>query len=211
MAKAANVGTLNCFASPFFGTFYDELNGKDESYESVTSLDLAKEYLAKTSYNGEEIILLTENNEAYKNACQMAVATLAQLNINVKLDPADSNTANSRLSDDSWDLFLAFFGGGTLIGGLNRVLNVGDFADGGSMGHNFEDKLHELYNAANSVEGYTVENVKALQDYATENGYLFVFGHGYNNFVYSANLVAKIGYKLDGRTLSLGDCLFYTD
>ena len=211
MAKAGELGVLNCFASPYFGEFYDYLNGKDESYESVTSLDLAKEYLAKTDYNGEEIILMTENSEAYKNACTMAVASLAQIGINVKLDAADSNNANSRLSDDSWDMFLAFFGGGTLIGGLNRVLNVGDFADGGSMGHNFDDKLHELYAAANSIEGFNNENIKALQDYTTENGYLFVFGHGFNNFVYNANKIGKLAYRIDGTTLSLGDCIYYAE
>lgn len=83
--------------------------GKDE-YE-LYDLELAKELLEQSSYNGEEITILTTRDiMEWYNMMVVVQQQLEQIGMNVKLDVSDSATISERLDDPSgWDLYSTSF------------------------------------------------------------------------------------------------------
>ena len=69
--------------------------------------ELAKEYLAKSDYNGEELVLVSRTDIEYADSIMTAVADyLAQIGINTRVDMVDTATMNSRRADGDYDIFM---------------------------------------------------------------------------------------------------------
>lgn len=211
LAEASGVYSYtNCIASPRFTELHEALSALDD-YMDHYDPELAKDYLAKTSYAGETLVLMLDNSESSKNVASMIQALLQEVGINVELASMDGTTMVSRLNENDWDLNLGDYGGGTLIGGWNRIFNTGDFADGNSMGHNSDSELHELYQWTALAENMSVETMCDLHQYVTDNAYLYAYGYASNAYVYSTDLIAKIALKPDNQTVAWGDFTFYAD
>lgn len=69
--------------------------------------ELAKEYLAKSSYNGETLVLLSRSDIDYADSIMTAMADyLNQIGISTRVDMVDTATMNSRRSDGDYDIFM---------------------------------------------------------------------------------------------------------
>ena len=69
--------------------------------------ELAKEYLAKSNYNGETLVLLSRTDIAYADSIMTAMADyLNQIGINTQVDMVDTATMNSRRTDGDYDIFM---------------------------------------------------------------------------------------------------------
>lgn len=211
LAEASGVYSYtNCIASPRFADLHSALSELDD-YMDHYDVNLAKEYLAKTSYKGEELVLMLDNSESGKNIASMAQALLQAAGITVKLEVLDGTTLNSRLNENDWDLVLTSYGGGTLIGGWNRILNNSDFADGKSLGHNGDTGLHDLYKETALMTNMSVETMCELHKYVTDNAYMYAYAHHNSTYVYSTDLIAEMALKPDANTVAWGDFTFYVD
>lgn len=200
----------NCIASPRFAEYHEALSKLDD-YMDHYDPELAKEYLAKSNYDGETLVFMSDNSEASKNIATMAQALWQAVGINAEIAVLDGTTLNSRLNENDWDLTLTSYGGGTLIGGWNRILNVGDFADGKSLGHNGDSTLHTMYQETALITNMSVETMSALHKYVTDNAYMYAYAHQNSVYVYNTNLIAQMALKPDASTVAWGDFTFYTD
>ena len=84
---------------------WDDSFAETENYMTTYDTDLAEEYLGKSSYNGEELILLGDSSEATKNAMQLIQSQLGQIGINIKIEASTGTIYNTALSQpEGWDL-----------------------------------------------------------------------------------------------------------
>jgi peptide/nickel transport system substrate-binding protein len=81
-----------------------------ENYQ-VTDLDEAKKLLKESSYNGEEVTILTSNDYKYHyDAAVITQESLKKIGMNVKLDTTDWATLLDRRKDpEKWDIFFTQF------------------------------------------------------------------------------------------------------
>ncbi len=88
--------------------FTTHAEGHQDSLEALKyDLELAKEYLAKSSYNGEELVLLSRSDIAYADSIMTAMADyLNQIGIKTRVDMVDTATMNTRRTDGDYDIFM---------------------------------------------------------------------------------------------------------
>lgn len=74
-------------------------------------LDHAKQLLAESGYNGEEVVILTTRDKMdWYNMMVVVQRQLEHLGMNVKLEVVDSATLSERLDDENaWDLYSSAF------------------------------------------------------------------------------------------------------
>ena len=69
--------------------------------------ELAKEYLAKSNYNGETLVLLSRSDIEYADSIMTAMSDyLNQIGIKTQVDMVDTATMNSRRADGTYDIFM---------------------------------------------------------------------------------------------------------
>ena len=69
--------------------------------------ELAKEYLAKSNYNGEKIVLLSRSDISYADSIMTAIADyLNKIGIATQVDMVDTATMNTRRTDGDYDIFM---------------------------------------------------------------------------------------------------------
>lgn len=86
----------------------ESLNGQDDYYNY--NVDLAKEYLAKSSYNGETLTLLVKPNEWTWQSAILIEAYCNAIGINIKLDQPENALYNELRLDETgtkYDMDLA--------------------------------------------------------------------------------------------------------
>lgn len=163
----------NYAASKTFGTsFYDGYDPaweEDSTYINQYDLELAKEYLANSSYNNEELVLLVGTSEDKVNAATMIATLLDQIGIKVKISSLDTTIIETTMAEpDGWDMEFSSISGPNLAGTMNWPFN-NSVNDGFSTGWLQDDTLQELFDQANNQMDST--SYKALIDYVIENAY----------------------------------------
>ena len=88
--------------------FTTHAEGHQDSLEALKyDPELAKEYLAKSSYNGEELVLLSRSDISYADSIMTAMADyLNQIGIKTRGDMVDTATMNTRRTDGDYDIFM---------------------------------------------------------------------------------------------------------
>ena len=108
-------------------------------------MDLAKEYLEKSDYNGEEIIIVGLVNEECKNAMTMMQSLLAQAGIKATIQTYEESLMNPIIAEKTgWDFVVTRLGGSTLVASWNTLFN-NDVHDGMTTNWLDDPKLQELY------------------------------------------------------------------
>lgn len=88
--------------------FTTHAEGHQDSLEALKyDPELAKEYLAKSSYNGDELVLLSRSDISYADSIMTAMADyLNQIGIKTRVDMVDTATMNTRRTDGDYDIFM---------------------------------------------------------------------------------------------------------
>lgn len=174
---------------------YNEEWESAENYITTYDLDTAKEYLEQSAYNGEALTLITYSDEEHKNMSTIIVALLSQLGINVNMQALDSNSyQTTELDNGAWDLALTHCSSGGFCISLSQVQMDNTINDDDMTINNIaDDKLQELYNLCNTVEGNTAENMNTLYNYWVENAYVCPIAVPVNTSIYS-NVLDEICY-----------------
>lgn len=209
IAKVANVEASTAMCSARYPNYYEEWS-KLDNYMTSYDPELAAQYLEQSGYNGEALKLIASNSETYKNAATMIQSLLTAVGINVEIEVMEETAVSALLTvPDGFDLALGYCGGPTLIGAWNRIFNNADFSDGNCIGMNADEKLPELYAAANTAAGYNMENLTALMQYAVDNAYCYVYGYPSSSYVYSNRIAELVTNNV--AELRFGDCIYYMD
>ena len=91
----------------------------------------AKELLAQSNYNGEELVLLAGSNSTSQRLTQMIQGYLAQVGINVTLNLADQALLTSiRLDGSQYDMFINTVGGDWLADHWSTRYDMNAYATG---------------------------------------------------------------------------------
>lgn len=190
---------------------YVEKWESDENYMTVHDEDLAKEYLEKSSYQGEELTLLTINTELCTNAAQVIQAFLANVGINVKIASYDDNTVTTMMNDpEAWDIaLLRSAAGGYQINADQLVMDNTIYSHGRTYNYILDDTLQQLFDTCSSIEGHTSENMDKLAQYWIENAYYCGILSPASITVITSD-VAQICYDANGLVVP-GGCTYYLD
>jgi len=184
------------------GGWFESYKDLDYFYYDV---DLAKDYLSKSDYNNEELVLAgaTSNQRAYT----IIQANCQAIGINVKLDIQDNSlwTANSN-DGRQWDMAMMSTG--------NGAANVwtqtfdGDIYEYGDQMARKDAELTEMIHYTWQVANYTEENITKIRNYIFEHAYAYGLYLGYTLSVTNAALnMAETVFNTQGQ-LDMAACKY---
>lgn len=152
----------------------------------------AAEYLAQSNYNGEELVLIMENEEVKTNAAQLIQVFLQQIGINVTLSTVESSSFGDYVVAGEWDLCLRA-----------RAFNIyvsdawwGDLSedrwgDQGSMNFVKDETLQELIAASKELDS-TQEDLDTLHQYIIDNAYIYGIVNPYDQYVIPSDMTEVV-------------------
>ncbi|MCC8102955.1 MAG: ABC transporter substrate-binding protein [Clostridiales bacterium] len=187
-----------------------------ETYINTYDVELAKEYLAQSSYNGESLRIVCGTDEETKNLATMVNALLTQIGVTSEVNSVDSSLRSSVTHDTTaWELKIQERGSALLIGAYNSFLNhqssyaeyAKELPDVITATFIEDETLIEYYNAAANVNTYSDETMTALMEYAIENAYAYAIGGRTKSTVYTED-IAELYYR-EGQYATMGGSTFY--
>jgi ABC-type transport system substrate-binding protein len=181
-----NVGycsAVNSPAEPAYGyqpKLYDALEswstGEGVDYYTY-DLDTAKEYLEQSSYAGETLHIMYDDQGIKGDVAVLLQAALRELGITAELLPAEMSVLNDYRTDyDKWDLYFDTMGGGNYFKDTVKRLTTKEAAannNGNQPMGIIDEHLDELFDEldANSCE----ETINAWHDY-----FIYEMCYGYS-------------------------------
>ncbi len=147
----------------------------EDTFYTNPSLDTAAEYLAQSNYDGEEIVLVTNDAPAACQNVSTVVATLLQgLGINCTLQVLAGSISSTTMSDPTvWDLTIGMMAADDYgVVDVARLMSKDSYGgDQETINFITDPELQDLISTCNTLEGHTDENTQALHDYIIEHAY----------------------------------------
>lgn len=182
-----------------------------ENYYSVYDPELAKEYLAKTDYDGETLTLLVQVDDDQERVSQIIEQELKAIGINVSIEILDRAIINTYLYDVTyWDLCMYSWNGDFISQLWGRQSDLRNYTHGFTETGINDPDLQAMIERVQLVEGYTDEQIDEIQTYFTDNCMLYGIFSTFKYNVYNpdlASIVANHGHK----DIMLGACDYYLD
>lgn len=137
----------------------------------------AKELVAASGYNGEELSIMIQSNALYRSEATVLQENLKAVGINARIDEYDMSTRNKYVVAGSgyhYDIALYNLsaGGSYLIQTLESWLNEDRYGNGMNMFGSSDPKLQELTLACGE-EDWTQDDYDELYKYVYDNCYLY--------------------------------------
>jgi len=185
------------------------------SYHSEQNLDLAKEYLAKSNYNGESIKVLTKLAPLSLGViANVTVAQLAKIGVNAEVVQVDHPIMMEMLTDPkNWDLWTysnsrpdRYFSASVLDFFIGKAYGT---VPGYNKGLSDDGRLQELIDISTSSSTNSRQTTLDLINYTVEMGYLYGL---FYELVYYAWDPAISEFTVDATMTPILTCLdFYLD
>ena len=172
--------------------------GKEEY--NLVDADLAKEYLEKAGYNGEEVVLLTTRDFDHQyNAAVVTKEQLEKVGINVRLDVYDFATLlEKEKNPENWDLLTISV---STVTTPSQVLYLTYNQHGFTKDENITGLLKDIKASTSAEESQKI--FSELQEYSWKE-YLPVSNYGYHYGVFTST------DKVEGMTTFDGPILWNT-
>ncbi|NTV89560.1 MAG: ABC transporter substrate-binding protein [Clostridiales bacterium] len=177
---------------------YDPSLENPDSYISKYDVEKAKEYLAKSSYKGQTITMVTDTSEAGKTATQMIQTLLLQIGIKSEIMPMTQDNYTSVTTHGSggkWDIIVKTIGGPSIVGSWHLLFD-NEVQNGFTTSFVKDDKLQELYKAASADATHDAAHMKACMDYVLQNGYMYALVGQSSALIYPKAITQM--YKREG-------------
>jgi ABC-type transport system substrate-binding protein len=178
---------------------YDASLENPDSYITKYDIEKAKELLAKSSYKGQTLTLVTDTSEAGKIATQMIQTLLTQIGIKSEINALTQDkymAVTTYGKGGKWDLIVKTIGGPSIVGSWHLLFD-NEVNNGYTTAFVKDDKLQELYKAASADATHDAAHMKACMDYVLQNGYMYALVGQSSALVYSkdiTNLYKREGY-----------------
>ncbi len=213
---AASLGDNTCIPSKTLGfaTGCADYNPEWETYENyqtVYDVELAKEYLAKSDYNGETLTILTntDNNGIYKTVALCISSFLEQIGVKSEIVVVDKTTAEANRTDSTaYDLEIgtAISVTSSVMEQYNFLFNAATTSTGKTQWFVDDKKLNELFGRAYALETHNKETLDELYQYVMDNAYAYGVLQLYANMAYRTDKITEITYQ--GQHLAVpGSCI----
>ncbi len=161
--------TLDCASNPGLKDYSEDL--KNDDYFTY-NVDLAKQYVEQSSYQGETLKMLVQPNKNITPAATLVQQYCAEIGVDVELltyEYAQYKPLQWEESGTAWDLQLE----GVSSSDQYVYQSVEELDNGVCGVYANDDTLQELYEIAANADTYGEEAAKNLLDYATEHCYIY--------------------------------------
>jgi ABC-type transport system substrate-binding protein len=179
-----------------YNTAWDSL----ENYRTVYDVDLAKDYLSKSNYNGEELVILNQSgNDSAMTATQIIQQELSAIGINTRIDNYEHAIINTYLYDVTcWDIFFYNWAGDPISQLWARQSDINNYNHGYTQTGINDPVLQEMIERVQTKSGFTDELIDEIEAYFTDNCLLYsIFGEitwtAYDSSI--ASLCTNHGHK----------------
>lgn len=186
---------------------------KDWDNESYYDYDAtkAKALLAESGIDLENttIRIMTPNYDANKKMIQIVQAYLNAIGIKTELLIYESSLFGTYKTDPTqWDIMLdARMSNDVVVSLTNYILAQSSGTDGANVIFVKDDTLEQYCKTVLSLEGHTVENLKAYQDYVKETAYVYSMTCA-QSFVATKDCVSSL--FMDGRASLYANAATFT-
>lgn len=191
--EGVNLGAFNgngMAVKDFANTTYPDYNPEwdNEDYYDY-DVDKAKEYLAKSNYNGETLRLEYINAGMMEMIAQLLQAYWGQIGVTVELIGYDQMMGQQeQYNAEGFDILLKNTGSTDYI--VNQWKLCWDARDyreitGGTANFVADEELDKLMQAALNVDTYGTDSIEAFHDYLVEKCYGYGVVEGPINIVHS--------------------------
>ncbi|MCD7737691.1 MAG: ABC transporter substrate-binding protein [Lachnospiraceae bacterium] len=186
----------DCFSSPVYKD-YDSSWEEDDYF--AQNLELAKSYLEKSDYAGEELVLLCQSDTEVTSQATLIQSYCEQLGITLKMEYYDSNLYQTYRDDFTYfyDINLEYINATNYTYELLSFLTDYTYENGTSRLRISDATLTELYDLASSAQTSSAETVQNMFDYINDNCYAFAVGYYTQKVFYDSNLISELGVTAD--------------
>lgn len=179
---------------------YDAAWDTEENYITKYDPALAKEYLSKSSYNNEELVILCESGDSVQIA-ETVQNLLLEVGIQTKINAYDYATwLNTQKDPANFDIIMMNGGGSNahISLGWNRPFTNTDWGTGKTIGYVDSPELTELLATIKTANGGTPENVEKFRHMWMDNAYCYPTFNKKTFNVYQSEKFATLFYNCDG-------------
>lgn len=164
-------GTTQHSMCPAWGAGYvSDFDSETDSYYNY-SVDTAKEYVTKSGYAGEELVILTEATTNIANAAQMVQSFMSAAGISAKITTVESTILQATYTDPTtWDVLLTQNACNTYAATSFQVFDKTRYTTD-TINHIHDDKLQDLVAAALDMTTYGDDSLKEIHQYVLDNAY----------------------------------------
>lgn len=162
-----------------------------ENYNTVTDLELSKQYLEAAGYNGEEVVLLAQTE--LEDAAILVGAMLEKAGFNIEYAVVDGTTNRTRTQNGEYDLTIsntAGYCGGMMV--ANNFSYKYTLADGTEVGSSFENDPEwlDMADIISSLDGHTDENILKWQAMNIEEAHHMGIATTWINLLVNENITS---------------------
>jgi len=183
----------NGYAKPMHDAAVESVVGyldkwNDEEYFPY-DVEKAKEYLAQSSYNGEELELLCMSDSTTQRVAQMIQNYLLAINVKLKLNIVDSALFSaSRFDGAQYDMIIISAGAGSLPAFWSNRFDSTAYEKGDGTARR-DEVLTEMLYSTWSNSGFTEENIDAVHRYIKDHVYAYGICLPTISTIYSSKIV----------------------
>lgn len=183
-----------------------------ENYQSVYSLELAKQYLEKSSYNNENLKILVKNHLEKVTVCEVVQQLLqTELGLNVELVTTAGSTFTDDVAAGDWDIVYDNDNAPDYISySLNSRFLASNFANNKTMNFIDDPVLQEKLTVISNKSTCNEETLTDLHNYMLENAY----GYGIcctNTYYILADVFASMALTNATNNFYIGACEYYLE
>ena len=165
-----------------------------ETFYNTYDVEKAKALLADSDYNNETLHITCLTEEAYKNMANMIKVFWEAIGVKSEIETIDSAVQSAYSTDSSkWDVNVTNAGGSFIVNSMNRLYNTSDFGGTYSNGFVVDEKLWELFTAANTAATHDDEHMTEMYEYIVDMGYHYVLMY-MNSSAVASNAVTGFYY-----------------
>lgn len=191
-----------------------EWDTKTDNYYAVYDTALAKEYLDKTDYNGEELIFLVQSGQQKgETAAQIIQQELDAIGIKVKLMPLEMSVLQPTKNDfTQWDMWFFMWAGDDIGQQWARQLDINSYETGYNENGMNQDNFPGFQEMIEQVQtdDRTPELIDEIQNTLEENAIQYsIFGE-INYWALNKDM-AMIRYSSNHKDYNWGACDYYLD
>jgi len=171
-----------------------------QDFEHTYDLDLAKQTLAKSGYNGQTIKILCntqDQNGARKTLAVYLGACLEKLGVKYTIVATDTSTEKTWRNDPSkWDIdLLGMNANDSLVNLWYAKFDYSSSKTGDKSWFGLkDDKMEELLTTARNVNSYNEGARNAFAEYCIDHAYIYTICEVWQCGVYNAKLIKDVAF-----------------
>lgn len=202
------------FGSPAYDDYYAEWESLDNCITNY-DVDVAKDYLSKSGYKGETLVMIAQSNDAFKNLLTLCQALWTAIGVNTEIKLLDQATLSEEVKKpESYDIYFRAVGGQNLVGSWNMIINYDSSYEDiagykTTVSYCGDTAMFEQYAATNTAEGHTYENMTKLMNMAIDNAYVYPLCINSKTYIFTKDIAEFGVYQMHNPQMN--SCTYYLD